>query len=570
RDRVARRRARRVHRGRRDAEHRSAGRWRRGRARDPRPGQGRPLRRPRRRRDHRRSPRRAARADGRDGGPRRTPLHRRRPRRAGQPADATRARVRVGARRHPCTALRGRIACRWGSHARGRVVEPARYPRRARRGRGVDGDARHRAGQADRWRRALPAPVDRRRHRDGPRREGRRTAGHRRGDTASLHPHRRVLRGLRPGVQGQPAAAHPRRRRRRASGSGGRCDRRDRYRPRTTPAGGQGAALRRGASWHARPRDRARAGDHRARRRSVGGPRAAVVVARRYRAHRRHPWRPDRGRSPSEPLRDRPACDVDRGSVRAREPQSQHPLCRAPAHRSGAAHVPVGRAGRGRWRGGAMTAAPKRAGRAVRPALLVLADGTVFEGEAVGAQPVEGIATGEVVFNTVLTGYQEVITDPSYAGQIITFTYPHIGNYGTNPADLESRRPFCRGVVVRDLARRHSSWRSDGDLDTFLRVNGVAGIAGVDTRRLTRHLREAGSMPGAFGTAAESDLRAAAAREPGTSGVDLVRTVTTDAPYTHGDGPRRVVAYDFGIKRTILRHLGGRATVEVVPAWTAA
>jgi len=217
-----------------------------------------------------------------------------------------------------------------------------------------------------------------------------------------------------------------------------------------------------------------------------------------------------------------------------------------------------------------MTAAPKRAGRAVRPALLVLADGTVFEGEAVGAQPVEGIATGEVVFNTVLTGYQEVITDPSYAGQIITFTYPHIGNYGTNPADLESRRPFCRGVVVRDLARRHSSWRSDGDLDTFLRVNGVAGIAGVDTRRLTRHLREAGSMPGAFGTAAESDLRAAAAREPGTSGVDLVRTVTTDAPYTHGDGPRRVVAYDFGIKRTILRHLGGRATVEVVPAWTAA
>ena len=206
----------------------------------------------------------------------------------------------------------------------------------------------------------------------------------------------------------------------------------------------------------------------------------------------------------------------------------------------------------------------------VREALLVLADGTTFEGEAIGADAPGGVAAGEVVFNTVLSGYQEVITDPSYAGQIITFTYPHIGNYGVTDADDESRRPFCRGVVVRDLARRRSSWRSEDDLDALLRRFGVPGIAGIDTRRLTRHIREAGAMPGAFGTADAVTLKAAAAAEPGTDGVDLVATVTTDEPYTWGDGPRRVVAYDFGIKRTILRHLGEMATVEVVPASTPA
>jgi carbamoyl-phosphate synthase small subunit len=204
----------------------------------------------------------------------------------------------------------------------------------------------------------------------------------------------------------------------------------------------------------------------------------------------------------------------------------------------------------------------------IREAVLVLADGTTFEGEAIGADV--GVAAGEVVFNTVLSGYQEVITDPSYAGQIITFTYPHIGNYGVTAADEEARRPFCRGVVVRDLARRHSSWRSEGDLDTFLRRHGLAGIAGVDTRRLTRHLREAGAMPGAFGTADETTLKAAAGAEPGTDGVDLVAEVTTPEPYTTGTGPFRVVAYDFGIKATMLRHLGGIATVDVVPAATPA
>jgi carbamoyl-phosphate synthase small subunit len=204
----------------------------------------------------------------------------------------------------------------------------------------------------------------------------------------------------------------------------------------------------------------------------------------------------------------------------------------------------------------------------MRDALLVLADGEVFEGEAIGA-PAE-VATGEVVFNTVLSGYQEVVTDPSYAGQIITFTYPHIGNYGVTALDDESRRPFCRGVIVRDLARRRSNWRSDDDLDAFLRRTGVPGIAGIDTRRLTRHLREAGAAPGAFGTASQPALLAAAKAEPGTDGIDLVASVTCDAPFTVGEGPRRVVAYDFGIKATMLRHLGGLATVEVVPASTSA
>ncbi|MGV3758994.1 MAG: glutamine-hydrolyzing carbamoyl-phosphate synthase small subunit [Actinomycetota bacterium] len=206
-----------------------------------------------------------------------------------------------------------------------------------------------------------------------------------------------------------------------------------------------------------------------------------------------------------------------------------------------------------------------------RPALLVLADGTTFEGEAIGA---DSTTAGEVVFNTVLSGYQEVITDPSYAGQIITFTYPHIGNYGVNLADFEARRPFCRGVVVRDLARRRSSWRAEADLDEQLRAYGIPGIAGVDTRKLTRRIREVGAIGGAFGPLVlvdEAALRAAAAAELGTAGIDLVAQVTTAQAYRLADGQRPlVVAYDFGIKPTILRHLAAWVDVEVVPASSSA
>ncbi len=212
-----------------------------------------------------------------------------------------------------------------------------------------------------------------------------------------------------------------------------------------------------------------------------------------------------------------------------------------------------------------------RHGAGARPeAILVLADGTRFEGEAIGAIPDTGVATGEAVFNTVLSGYQEVVTDPSYAGQVIAFTYPHIGNYGVNAADDEASRPWCRGVVVRDLVDRPSSWRAEGTLEGFLVRNGVPGITGVDTRRLTRHLRRDGAMPCAFGTAPEAELAEAAAHAPGTDGRDLVSTVSTPVTYTRGQGPYRVVAYDFGVKEAMLRQLGELATVTVVPASTPA
>ena len=199
---------------------------------------------------------------------------------------------------------------------------------------------------------------------------------------------------------------------------------------------------------------------------------------------------------------------------------------------------------------------------------LVLADGSIFEGELFGATVA---ASGEVVFNTALSGYQEILTDPSYAGQIITFTNPHIGNYGVNADRL--RGPAAVLPRASSFASCRAGRATAGprrDLDAMLRRYGIPGITGIDTRRLTRLIRDTGAIPGAFGPADDVDaLRAAAAAEPGTDGIDLVATVTTPAPYTvGGDGPFTIVAYDFGIKRTILRHLAGLGTVEVVPATT--
>ena len=212
--------------------------------------------------------------------------------------------------------------------------------------------------------------------------------------------------------------------------------------------------------------------------------------------------------------------------------------------------------------------------RTIRPALLVLQDGSLFEGEAIGAGSSEisapVIARGEVVFHTGLSGYQEILTDPSYAAQIITFTTPHIGNYGTSAADNESSKIFARGVIVRELARRRSNWRSDDSLDSFLKRHDISGIAGIDTRRLTRVLRDCGAMPGAFGTASETDLRKAVANEKGTAGRNLIAQVTTTKSYIHGAGKFKVVAFDFGIKTTILNCLAEFATVHVVPATTSA
>jgi carbamoyl-phosphate synthase small subunit len=212
------------------------------------------------------------------------------------------------------------------------------------------------------------------------------------------------------------------------------------------------------------------------------------------------------------------------------------------------------------------------------PALLVTADGAVFAGEAAGAAV--PVATGELVFNTAMSGYQEVITDPSYAGQVISFTSTHIGNYGTNAADDEALVPHCRGVVVCDLADVPSNWRATEGLEPFLRRHGVPAMTGVDTRRLARHVRVAGAVPCAFGTAPEMELREAAAAAVGTDGMDLVSGVTASAPSVHaysGAGGRaasdtglRVVAYDFGVKTTMVQLLTTLATVTVVPAGTTA
>ncbi|HEY5442804.1 MAG TPA: glutamine-hydrolyzing carbamoyl-phosphate synthase small subunit [Candidatus Saccharimonadales bacterium] len=195
---------------------------------------------------------------------------------------------------------------------------------------------------------------------------------------------------------------------------------------------------------------------------------------------------------------------------------------------------------------------------------LVLQDGTVFEGHVFG--DVKPVSSGEVVFHTGLSGYQEILSDPSYAGQIITFTYPHIGNYGVNPEDSESRGIFARGLIVRDYDEHYSNYRAKQSLDAWLKRAGVSAISGLDTRKLTRHIRDHGAVPGAFGTAPVKTLLKAAKQEVGTSGVDLVKTVSAAKAYTIGSGRLRVTALDFGIKTSILNHLLPFATVTVLPA----
>ena len=270
-----------------------------------------------------------------------------------------------------------------------------------------------------------------------------------------------------------------------------------------------------------------------------------------------------------------PDATLDGHPGAARQPQPQHALRRAgdawpgPPHRLRRVRSSSIRASHSdEWKCVIRYDHARMVGMTRRDAALVLADGSVFEGEAIGAEA--AVASGEVVFNTVLSGYQEVITDPSYAGQMIAFTNPHIGNYGVNPTDDEAVRPAARGVIVRELARHHSNHRSTGSLEDFLIRHGVPGIAGIDTRRLTRLIRDTGALPGAFGTGTEAELLAAAQAEPGTDGIDLVAQVSTAEPYTAGSGPLKIVAYDFGIKRTIVECLAGVGSVEVVPASTTA
>ena len=218
-----------------------------------------------------------------------------------------------------------------------------------------------------------------------------------------------------------------------------------------------------------------------------------------------------------------------------------------------------------------------------RPALLALADGRFFRGEALGAA---GEAQGEVVFNTSMTGYQEILTDPSYRGQMVCMTYPLIGNYGINPEDVESRRPWLSGFIVKEACPFPSSWRSRIPLDDYLREHRIVGIQGIDTRALTRHLRDHGAQEGIISTEEPDGARLAerARALPGLVGRDLVTEVSVDAPHGWTEGPWdlargytapaptrfKVVAFDSGIKQNILRCLAGLGCdIEVVPADTA-
>ncbi|HED52098.1 MAG TPA: carbamoyl-phosphate synthase small subunit [Gammaproteobacteria bacterium] len=223
-------------------------------------------------------------------------------------------------------------------------------------------------------------------------------------------------------------------------------------------------------------------------------------------------------------------------------------------------------------------------------ALLALADGSLFRGRSIGSA---GQSTGEVVFNTAMTGYQEILTDPSYARQLVTLTYPHIGNVGVNPDDEESSGIQCAGLIIRDLPLTYSNWRGRQSLDSYLQEQDVVGIADIDTRRLTRILREKGAQSGCLVAGEQIDEQAAieaACAFPGLKGMDLAKEVTTHQPYewaqgtwTLADGlpeaphpideklPRHVVAYDFGVKRNILRMLVDRGCrLTVVPAQTPA
>ena len=213
--------------------------------------------------------------------------------------------------------------------------------------------------------------------------------------------------------------------------------------------------------------------------------------------------------------------------------------------------------------------------------LLVLADGTLLRGQAFGAR---GTVIGEVVFNTGMTGYQEVITDPSYAGQLVTFTYPELGNTGVNAADREAERPHARGVIARELSPVASSWRAEGSLDDWLAQHGVVGIRGIDTRALVRHLRQGGAINGAISSdgTAPAQLLAQVRSAPTMGGLNLAAAVSTATPYTWDSlcaagfdqrqrqqpgHPYRVVAIDFGIKRAILERLVAHGcTVQVLPA----
>ncbi len=219
------------------------------------------------------------------------------------------------------------------------------------------------------------------------------------------------------------------------------------------------------------------------------------------------------------------------------------------------------------------------------PALLILEDGSTFHGKSIGAN---GVTSGEVVFNTSITGYQEILTDPSYAKQLVTLTYPHIGNVGVNLEDVESRQIFCSGLIVKNIPHRHSNWRSQSSLPEYLEQNGVVAISDIDTRKLTRLLRTKGAQRGCIMAGEDIDVEKAlesAKSFPGLVGMDLAKVVSVENPYSWAESiwkldsgyinaPQsryKIVAYDFGIKHNILRILASLGCdITVVPAQTPA
>ena len=435
-------------------------------------------------------------------------------------------------RRHAGPALRGRAARRGRPHARGRVVEPARHPGPARRGRGADGDPRHRARPAHRRAGALPAPVDRglaSRWCARPRPTALPV-------TAEATPHHFTLTdeccaGYDPVFKVNPPLRTDGRRRRGAARAWPTA--------RSTPSPPTTRRTRRRR--RSSRSTRRRPGCSASRRRSPSrSPSSTCPIERCSRC-----CRGSRPRSPGSPTARR----ADRGRARrptsassTRRPSGWSTRPRSPAaaatRRTPAARCRAGcatrcsrgEAGRRRRRGAAMNADMQERRR--RSARRCSCSPTARSSRArlIGADAAGRWRRGEVVFNTVLSGYQEVITDPSYAGQIITFTYPHIGNYGVNRR--RRREPRGRSAAASSSATSpagRSNWRARATSTRSCVAHGVAGIAGIDTRRLTRHIRDAGAMPGAFGTAERGRRCSAAAQaEPGTDGIDLVAEVTSD------------------------------------------
>src|SRR5450631_2467297 len=479
-------------------------------------------------------------------------------------AHASRTRIRQGVRRRDCAARARTTADRRRADERRPAVRGARSAWLARSRRRGDHRARHLAHRTRGLAAACVPRLDSGFGRTDQVVEGTRCQRHGRGDATPPPPYRRAGCDVRPDLQGQSTASQPRRRRRDAGGAGRRHYRRGGDRPCTARARRQRDRMAGRFARNARARNctvGGRADDGRDRSPRLGWCRRPHVGAAG--PHRptcregatdcdRWPGQPGAPR-PRRPSHCRPAC--------ARVKVTQHSLRGSGAARAGHAHISSGPA-HGSRREARMTGS-------ISPALLVLEDGRTFEGESYGAP---GETFGEAVFATGMTGYQETLTDPSYHKQVVVMTAPHVGNTGINDEDGESSRIWVSGYVVRDPARVPSNWRSRRSLDVELAAQGVVGISGIDTRALTRHLRERGAMRVGISTTdtdAEGLLRRVRATDP-MEGADLASEVSTPQAYVVpaiGEKLFTVAALDLGIKTMTPHRMAQRGVeVHVLPA----